>query len=340
MKTKSTFSLFLLLISVALIGQPTITYNGNAPQIGDIYYFSNSEDMLDPGPSGANQTWDYSMMNVISTNQATIMNPNNTPFASDFPGCNLVFHFDGTSTYIYSDLTQSMVNHYGEGFDEEPPMIIYFSDPDKEMEYPFSFNNNFIDDFFSSYVYEGMTTHRSGTTTVTADAWGSVTTPENTYSNVLRTKTEKTQVDSVWFDGTYMYSSTTSFTSYSWHTASSHTPVMALGIIESDFGTSYASHYTTSSQHVFNPTAGLSDFQISPNPATNQVQISFSSSENNHLQISVIDLMGREVIRKDYNSAIKGKQVVFIQLNDIEAGLYFVQVNTGNKKISKKLVVN
>lgn len=170
MKKNYFFSVTLMLMASLVFCQPTITHNGNGPQIGDVYYLSNSEEMLDPGPSGANQSWDYSVINVISTNQATIMNPNNTPFASDFPGCNQVFHFNGTSTYIYYDLTQSMINHYGEGFDNAPPMIIYFSDPHKEIEFPFSYNDSFTDDFFSSYDYEGMTTHRRGTSTVTADA--------------------------------------------------------------------------------------------------------------------------------------------------------------------------
>ncbi len=329
----------LLFMASLVFSQPTITHNGNAPQIGDVHYFSNSEEMLDPGPSGANQSWDYSVMNVISTGQATIMNPNNTPFASDFPECNQVFHYDGTSTYIYYELTQGMINHYGDGFDEDPPLIIYFSDPDKEIEFPFSFNDSFTDDYFSSYVYEGMTTHRRCTSTVTADAWGSVTTPHNTYDNVLRIKTFKTTTDSVWFEGIYVYATTTTLSHYAWHTASSHTPVMVVGIIESDFGTSYANHYTTSSQHVFNPSAGISNLQVSPNPASDHMQVSFEASEISPVQISVIDITGKEILRNTYLPGIVGNQESTIQLNDIDAGLYFVKINNSTKTVSKKIMI-
>ena len=319
--------------------QPTITHNGNAPQIGDVFYFSNSEEILDPGPSGANQSWDYSVMNVISTGQAAIMNPNNTPFASDFPECNQVFHYDGTSTYIYYELTQGMINHYGDAFDEDPPMIIYFSDPDKEIEFPFSFNDSFTDDYFSSYVYEGMTTHRRCTSTVTADAWGSVTTPHNTYDNVLRIKTFKTTTDSVWFEGIYVYATTTTLSHYAWHTASSHTPVMVIGIIESDLGTSYANHYTTSSQQIISPPAGISQLQVSPNPATNNVQISFSVDNQKPVSISVIDLTGKEMLRTEYLTCNFGEQQTTIQVDKLEAGLYFLMLSNNGNKLSKKIMI-
>jgi len=338
MKKNYAFCL-LFLMATCLVYSQTITYSGNAPVIGDDFYLSNNAEMLDPGSAGPNQTWDYSDFNVTSTSQATIMAPGSTPFESDFPECNQVFHFDGTSTYIYYALTQNEMVHYGQGFDVNPPQIIYYSDPRKEIEYPFSFNNSFTDTWYTSYEYEGMTTHRSGTYVITADAWGSLTTPEDTYPSVLRTTGYNSQIDSIWMDGIFVYATASLFTNHSWHTASSHTPVMAITIIETDLGTSYASHYTTSSQHVINPVAGITSLQVSPNPAKDHLQISFEAEENINIQISIIDITGREIIKDEYDSNKAGDQHTTISLDKIEAGLYFVKISNGNKTLSKKIIV-
>ena len=66
MKKNYALIVLLVLTTSLVFSQPTITYNGNASQIGDVYYFSNTEDQLDPGPSGANQTWNFSVINHYS----------------------------------------------------------------------------------------------------------------------------------------------------------------------------------------------------------------------------------------------------------------------------------
>lgn len=340
MKKEQLLIVLLVLTTSILLSQPTITYNGNAPEIGDVFYFSNNEEALDPGSSGPNQTWDYSSFNVIYTNQATIMNPAITPFVSGFPGCNQVFYFDGTNTYIYYDVNSNALIHYGEGFDTIPPLIIHFSDPLKEIEYPFSYNDNFTDDFFSDYTYAGMTTHRRGTSTTTADAWGSITTPEDTYNSVLRVKSVKTGVDSIWMDGIFIYATNTTSTYYSWHTGSSHTPVMTIASTDDDIcGITYCNHFTTSSLHVINPLAGINSLRVSPNPANDFLQILFNAEENSQIQISVIDLNGREILQNKYESNKAGDQHTSIYLDKINAGLYFVKISNGKQTLTKKIIV-
>lgn len=339
MKKNYAFCLLFLLASCLVYSQPTITYNGNAPVIGDVYYYSNTDDVLDPGPAGPNQTWDFSNINVTSTNQATIMDPAGTPFNSDFPGCNQTFHFNETTTYIYYDLTQSEMIHYGEGFDNNPPQIIYFSDPRKEIEYPFSFNNSFTDTYYTAYEYEGMTTHRSGTAVVTADAWGSLTTPVNNYGSVLRTQGIYSQVDSVWMDGVFMYVTATLYTHYSWHTASSHTPVMVISIVETNFGTTYTSHYTTSSQHVINPQAGISNLEVYPNPVDGEIYISLVPFEVEYARISVVDLTGKELMYHEEQFFTNNECSIRLDLINLSPGVYFMKIDDGIKPVTRKIIV-
>ena len=339
MKKNYIFVILFALTTSVVFSQPTITHSGNAPQIGDVYYFSNTDDPIDPGPSGANQSWDFSNINISSTDQATILAPGGTPFAGDFPECNQVFHYDGTGTYIYYDLTQSEMNHYGEGFDDNTQLVIHFSDPSKEIEYPFAYNNSFTDSFLGSYDYEGLTTHTSGTSTVTADAWGSVTTPEDTYNSVLRVKSVRSVTDSVWMADIFVYTTTTIFTDYSWHTSSSHTPVMSITVIDTDMFSDTVAHYTTSSQHVYNPNDGISALSVQPNPASNFVKVSFNTPENMTVQLAIVDLTGKLIVNREYALNQPGSQEVDLNLDGIRSGLYFIKITSGNQIQTKKLIV-
>ncbi len=338
---KKNYALIILLVlTISIVfSQPSITYSGNAPQIGDIYYHSNTNDLLNPGPAGANQSWDFSEINVSSTSQSSIMNPNNTPFANDFPECNQVYHFNETSTYLYYDLSQDEMNHYGEGFDDNPPMIIYFTDPIKEIEYPFAYNNSFDDEYASSKIYEGLTWHTHGSVTTTADAWGSVTTPEDTYNNVLRVLSVRNQVDSVFIEDIFMYATTCTIWNYSWHTGSSHTPVMAISIFDSDILSDTTSNYTTSTQHVVNPVTEIRSLQVYPNPASDKILVSFTTNRINKITISIVDLTGKEIMQYQKDVISNGLQTFDLSLNMLKKGLYFVKIDDGNSTSSKKIIV-
>ncbi|GAA0893956.1 hypothetical protein GCM10009122_36360 [Fulvivirga kasyanovii] len=84
--------------------------------------------------------------------------------------------------------------------------------------------------------------------------------------------------------------------------------------------------------------SSLSIDNIYPNPAKNSVNIQVQvKSENATLE--VYDLFGRKVKQFDLENKLGKVDVQWNALSDIEPGLYILQLSQGNKKITRKFVV-
>ena len=84
------------------------------------------------------------------------------------------------------------------------------------------------------------------------------------------------------------------------------------------------------------PTSGLEDnvlnaVKMFPNPAKDYVR--FSTNSNEDLDIQIFDMLGKAVLRVDnVRNAVN--------VSELNAGLYFVQMTLGTQKATKKLVIN
>ncbi len=84
--------------------------------------------------------------------------------------------------------------------------------------------------------------------------------------------------------------------------------------------------------------AGLEP-RIIPNPATDIVKISFSSSDTQDVVITMLDLQGKQVMDTQVFPSISGAQDINLQLPvDLTHGLYFLRISTAKKTFLKKLV--
>ena len=81
----------------------------------------------------------------------------------------------------------------------------------------------------------------------------------------------------------------------------------------------------------------LQDFVIYPNPNTGNFNIKFNSTSGNGIAINVYDLRGRQVFNKTYQNT--GLFDQNIQLDNVQAGVYLVTVQEGDKKVVKKIIV-
>ncbi|MGQ0829283.1 MAG: S8/S53 family peptidase [Bacteroidota bacterium] len=68
---------------------------------------------------------------------------------------------------------------------------------------------------------------------------------------------------------------------------------------------------------------------VYPNPATNMINIVYSSNEA--VYIRIVNVLGQEVKRIQAGN-LKGIQHVQVDLNSIEKGMYFVSINSGNAR--------
>lgn len=82
---------------------------------------------------------------------------------------------------------------------------------------------------------------------------------------------------------------------------------------------------------------GLMDFSLYPNPNNGTFSIKFNSTSSNDINVVVNDMRGREVYSKAYqNNGLFNEN---IQLNNLQAGVYLVSVQDGNRKEVKKIII-
>lgn len=82
----------------------------------------------------------------------------------------------------------------------------------------------------------------------------------------------------------------------------------------------------------------LSNLNIYPNPNNGEFSIEFDSFANDALVLNVYDIRGRIVYTKTL--ANEGRVAENIRLNNVQSGLYMVQISNGSNKTTKKLIVN
>ena len=79
-------------------------------------------------------------------------------------------------------------------------------------------------------------------------------------------------------------------------------------------------------------------FQVSPNPAAEQVIITLKENSGADATVSVLDLTGKEVFQSSVNSA-NGSQNITVNTSTFANGMYIVNVSTNGITSSKKFIV-
>ena len=332
MKKNYFITILAFLFTTGISAQPVITYNGNAPQIGDIYNVSGTFGTFDPGPAGGGQSWDFSDVQATLTAGVTAVDPSSTPFADEFPEATLAFRDDDNSleTYNYWQLTGSELFFLGMGSDPGTnPDIIHYLDPRKIMQYPFAFNDTYTDSYFYAYPSAIMLIHRRGTIIAMADAWGSVKTPAGSYNSTLRIKKVKTYTDSVWNTGGDLMSVTPhTETDFEWYTATSHYPVLHIQVTEAGSSLSYTSLVGGIED---NPL--LSQISIYPNPADDIINVRLSDAVSEKIEIALVNQMGQQLTQLTKT----GNHRFSADIGGLAPGVYFIRIksSSGKSAVSK-----
>ena len=332
MKNIYFLTIFTCLFTMGITAQPVITYDGNAPQIGDVYYLSGKIGTFDPGPAGGGQSWDFSYEQVPLLGKITAVDPSSTPFVSDFPEATIAYIDDDPSieSYNYWLLTGSELFSLGFGTDPgNNQEINHYADTKKAMQYPFAYNDSYSDSYLIVTSYIVMTIHSGGTITTTADAWGSVKTPAGTYNSTLRIKKVNAYIDSVWNnDGELMATTPHTEIDYEWYTATSHYPVLHIQVTEAGTSMSYTSLVGGIED---NPL--LSQISIYPNPAHDIINVKLSDVISGKVEIFLLNSKGQTLTQLTET----GNRIFSTDINGLASGAYFIRIenNSGNYATSK-----
>jgi subtilisin-like proprotein convertase family protein len=81
----------------------------------------------------------------------------------------------------------------------------------------------------------------------------------------------------------------------------------------------------------------FNDFSIFPNPNNGEFTIRMNSDSGETIKVAVYDIRGRSIMEQSFSPATSFEQP--IQLDNVEAGMYLVNVTDGQKQITKKIIV-
>lgn len=84
--------------------------------------------------------------------------------------------------------------------------------------------------------------------------------------------------------------------------------------------------------------ATVSKLNIFPNPAKDIVNVSFEDTSSNLVEVTVYSLQGQKLITRTYE-AIKGQNQLKLQLGELSAGTYLLQLSDAQMQMRKRLVI-
>ena len=82
----------------------------------------------------------------------------------------------------------------------------------------------------------------------------------------------------------------------------------------------------------------IDNLAVYPNPSRDIFNISFTSEDIQDLKVKVLNVIGEELISEDMQQFI-GEYTKQIDLTNNAKGIYFLEVETGNGVINKKLIL-
>lgn len=82
-----------------------------------------------------------------------------------------------------------------------------------------------------------------------------------------------------------------------------------------------------------------SEVQIYPNPMSNQSQLVYTTTESQTIEISIYALNGQKIRTLFQGRQVAGEHQVQIRRETLEAGIYFVNIQSESQRLSKKLFV-
>ncbi|HRH67679.1 MAG TPA: T9SS type A sorting domain-containing protein [Bacteroidia bacterium] len=331
MKKPLLLCFFLIFGGKFLSAQPTLS-SANNPQAGERYFYRITDTIAQPGDPGAGQTWNFT--NVFVSLNTVILNyvlPSATPYAASYPSANLASYIISGDYEYYTTGASSFV-YNGKGTVNDQAQItgssyILFS-------YPFTFGTNVVNTVSGS---TGAGTI-SGTVTVTGDGHGTLKLPGITYNNVLRVRREE--------NITYSFGPGVDenilTVSYFWYSSQHDGPLMKfVTTTTSGIATGYTkfvgvADFGLGIDGPENPS--ISSIAVHPNPATSDVQLSFSSNQPSDILFRVMDITGR--IWKEWNRfTVPGEVSIRLDVADLPRGIYLVSAYTEGTLRQDRLIL-
>lgn len=82
----------------------------------------------------------------------------------------------------------------------------------------------------------------------------------------------------------------------------------------------------------------ISGMKLYPNPASNSVNVAFTSEETSNAVLTVMNMMGQTVLSETH-SVNEGHNLINLGLNNVKSGVYMINIKTNKGTSTQKLIV-
>ncbi|ASS48534.1 MAG: hypothetical protein A3D31_07740 [Candidatus Fluviicola riflensis] len=292
-----------------LLAQPTLTSAGLNPIAGEEFTVYNS-NWVDPGASGSNVTFDLSGLAETDTTYVVYTNGN-----ASYPGSNLTASFitfsDTNNFYMNASASGlSLVGMLGSG-----GTSYLYQDGKEVNEYPLMYNSTNSDYFHATFTVLADW-EQYGTITAEADAYGTLITPEGTFTDVIRVHYIQNFTDSCSFAVIDYLSDY-----YVWYKEGYHRELATV-----NYQTTPQGGFTQYATYLEAGNLGLNEEEKSslfvyPNPAIDAATVRLKANETLKT-LNLTDMNGRAIEVSYTNEA----NHVSLDLRNLDAGLYLVEL--------------
>jgi Secretion system C-terminal sorting domain len=334
----------LAIFSASFSFSQTFT-QANEPIVGEtkLLYVCDSFATNYANVTGSGVTWNYGTIAGYPgvTKNITVENPSSTPYATDFPNSTAATHIDD---FTYTFLTTSATSRASQGYVLENTDLgvvkaIFGTNEQQLMAYPVSMPTMLNDSFTGTlnFTYGGIPQNPSlaGYSHASFDGIGTLIQPNGvSLTNISRFHIQDTATTSLPIIGTCMV--IRSQFEYYDLSSTAHLPVFLhlSAKVVSGFPEPLIDQSVVLSQVASTSSNSIEEIKknnlvVYPNPATNQVKIQGISSES---KVSLVDVSGREIV-------LNKLQDNAYDLSEITAGLYILQVTTGQVIQTQTLVI-
>lgn len=315
MKKKYSIIILLLLNNLITYAQPVLNDSDfNSYYNLNIYSAATDIPALSAGNSGANVTWDFSTMTATFDGTFSTVSAASTPYAADFPNANFAYKIISAGApdyYEYFNRTASTFEKLGSKDSDYTDQLI---DTSIIFNFPYNYQSTFTDTYANAQDPPG-----GYTITITYDGYGTLITPYDTHTNVIRRKS--VEVDG---NGTY--------TDYTWYTTNPAKIVMAMGFYDNPTDNQFSNYtqFLSSTNLSINENKKSNFVSIYPNPTNSILNLDLSNKIGIN-KILVIDITGKTVLQQNQNTSQ-------INVEKLAKGLYVIEIYSENGKFSNKFI--
>jgi hypothetical protein len=327
----------------AMVAQ-SLTQTNHAPAVGNMYTTKQCDSTgITGGANGAGQLWNYSTIIVHPTpTNYTVVSATSTG-STAYASANVAMSAGPSKNSFYSS-SSSMYQYWGGDLSIGGLAItLTYTNAATYATYPFAFGSSANSTVSGTLTSPAGNGSFSGSASVSGAGTGTIMLPAGTVNNILKTVTTQ----SLNYTFPLGSGSITENRSDFYAPTISKFPLLTVSssvLTSTVFGTPQSSSQTIVTIDGayalgLKESLGLNaDFSVFPNPAQENITISYLNLFSEKASYEVVNAIG-QVVMKDVFSASAGEVKNNITIAALESGIYFVKLTVGNSTSVKKITV-